>query len=142
MIQNRQKKKPAKSREVRDEEKRQRTLVSSVLWPFLVSHSKHINEAKNILQACVIGIQEAYDKEMLEEQKRISKKHIEDFDIESTILKKHDYATEYKLIELFEGETLATTKGLLQGMSQVIDSFIKEEMAGRKLETLKTDFLN
>lgn len=139
---NKQHKKPQKPKTLIAEEKRQRVLVKNILWPFLVEHSKNINDARNILEASVVGIQQAYDMAMLVEQTRLSKLNMDEYEIDKTILNTHDYKVEHALIKLFATESLATTKGLLQGMSRVLDSFIKEEMAHRTLDTLKTDFLN
>ncbi len=131
-----------KPKELRVEEKRQRTFVKEVLWPFLVKNTKHINEAKNVLEASVVGIQEVFDQAMLVEQTRLSKLNMKEYDVSKSVLNREDYKIEHEIIGLFGDESLATTKGLLQGMQRVIESFIREEMQGRTLDTLKTEFLD
>jgi hypothetical protein len=46
-----------------------------------------------------------------------------------------------EVMEMFGDETVANCLSTIEGMPGAIDSFIKEEMTGRELATLKTDFL-
>lgn len=52
-----------------------------------------------------------------------------------------DYQKFKDIMDLFQQETIFDAIDILDGMVNAIDSFLKEEISKRSLDTLKTDFL-
>lgn len=136
--------KEATSRAMKIQEKevmRQRELVKSVLFPFLMENTKSIVEAKRLCYEVQQILTQSFQKEVAAEQKRLSELTTDAFEFKDVINKGAGFKVDKALVSLFTGEKLSVTNALLGGMSAALDSFINEEMSSRKLDTLKTTFL-
>lgn len=129
--------KKQKSSAVRKEEKRQRSFVREVFWPFLVAHTESIRDAQNMLKLFIGAMDATFHRHIVEYQTEQSKKPF----TEMKMNVEEGDSVERKLMDLFQGESVATTRSLVEGMQNVIESFIREEMSERTVDTLKTEFL-
>lgn len=117
------------------EVKRQRKIAKDKLFPFLEVSSKNVEDAKNFLQIFSVTIRQAFNNKML--VSTIGSLKIEKLmDTKSPDYKRYKY-----VLDLFKDETITTALGLTEGMGQALDAFIRKEMSERKLDSLKTDFL-
>ncbi len=117
------------------EVKRQRKIAKDTLFPFLVMSSKNVEDAKNFLQIFSVTVRQAFNNKQL-----IST--IGSLNITKLMDKKNPDYKRYKFIlDLMKDETISIALGLTEGMSQAIDAFVRKEMMERKLDTIKTDFL-
>lgn len=130
------------------EAKRKRILVKDVLYPWLLTHTKHVEEAKTFCQVVAMFIKKAYSAKVdakvkaigAEETARVSKSKLSELDL-SEMKKNKDLKDVLPILEIFKDETVANADYLIEGMAKAIESFQKKEMLSRKLDTLKTDFL-
>lgn len=104
-------------------------------YPHLVKNTKTIEEAKTTSMAYYLSVERAFTalKDKMTIKELDMRKHLND----SPESKKW-----HEFFDMFEDETIATMTNIVQSMPEVIDSFIKEEMKGRSLDTLKTYFLD
>lgn len=120
---------------------RQRELVKNVLFPFLISNSKSITEAKRLCYEVQQILTQEFQKKVSEYQKTLSDVLTNDFSFEDIIKKGEGFKVDKALVSLFAKEKLSVTNSLLQGMQTALDSFVAEELNGRNLTSLKTKFL-
>lgn len=123
------------------EETRQRHLVKDVIYPYVMANSKSIEDAKNLIYACHMAVQQGFQKRVMEEQMRISKEKVSFLELESIIAIQPEFARDKGLLDLVVDEKIATADSLLGGLKQAIESFQREEGTKRGLDTLKTEFL-
>lgn len=121
---------------------RQRALVKDLLFPFLINNSKNITDAKRLCYEVQTAMTQSFQGKIAELQAEWSNKMTSDLPMENITKKeKKDFAINKALYELFKNEKISVANALIGGMTQAIDSFINEEIAGRTLESLKTTFL-
>ena len=115
--------------------KRQRKIAKDQLFPFLEMSTKSVEEAKNMLQIFAVTIRQAFNN-----KQQIST--VGSLKIDRLMDSKNPDFKKYKfLLDLFKDETITISLGLVEGLQQAIDAFIRKEMAERELKSLKTDFL-
>lgn len=120
---------------------RKRVIVVDYLYPALQEATVSVEEAKALTSAISQLI-------MAESMKLMREKRF--VDVSDSIFKVLCQDGErkeeiMKLLEVFNGENLFTARELVEGMTSAIDKMIREDMQGRKLETLNADwarFLN
>lgn len=113
---------------------RKREFVKSKFYPMLVEQSKSVDDAKIICQVLQSSIQTAFNKQMLTQK-------LDSLGLEGMVAKDADYDKYRAVLNLLETETIADALDIIMGMSPAIDGFIREEMVGRKLDSIKTNFL-
>ncbi len=123
------------------EETRQRKLVKDVLYPYVLANSKSIEDAKNLLYACHMAVQQAFQKKVMEEQVRLSKEKVAFLELETIIAIQPEFARDKGLLDLVTDEKISTADSLLGGLKTAIESFQREEGTKRGLDTLTTEFL-
>ncbi len=127
---------------------RKRILVKDVFYPWLLKNTKHVEEAKTFCQVVAMFIKQAYNAEMNAKMKtfsetetaRLSKLKLSELDL-SAMRKNKDLKDLLPILDIFKDETVANADTLVDTMAKAIDAFQKKEMLGRKLDTLKADFL-
>lgn len=124
------------------EEKRQRTFVKEVLYPWLMANSKSIDDAKNMLYAAAIGVQQTFHVEVGKEQKRLSTVKLSELGIEANIQQGEEFNRDRELLALFKDEPVATAESLLQGCKRAIESFEKEASTKTDLKDLPAELLD
>lgn len=120
---------------------RKRVIVVDYLYPALKEATVSVEEAK-ALTAAISQLIMAESMKLMREKRFV--------DISESMLavlcqdgQRKEEIT--KLLSVFNGENLFTTRELVEGMTSAIDKMIREDMQGRKLETLNADwarFLN
>jgi hypothetical protein len=116
--------------------KKARGISKDSLWPLLVEHSQNIEEAKRL---CMISV--TYLDTLFSELSRTMK--LSEL-IKDDGMKENDkyYPFMVKVIELFKDEDVSFTRTVMQGVSQEIERLQRKEASERKLDTLKTDFID
>jgi hypothetical protein len=118
-----------------EEVKRTRAFVKDKLYPALLKNNESVDDTKFFLGSMSNLIMTEFLTWMRE--KKFSELHLEEkLDPASPL-----YENYKEIIELFKDETIFNTKELLDGMKGEIQMILDNEAKGRKLETLKTDFL-
>jgi hypothetical protein len=133
-------KKKQKSNEVLDLARKQkvadmRKRAKEDLYPLLLESSKSVEDAKIFCQAMSIGIKTAFNQ-LMTKTTIADLKMIEKLDVNNP-----EYERYKKALSLFEDDKLTDALEVIEGMGGVIDSFIKEEMTQRKLDSLRATFL-
>ena len=114
---------------------RKRDIAKNQLYPMLIKTSKNIEDAKVFCQSIAIAIRQAFNNKMKDTL-------VSDLKLEDMLDKKGSEYEKYKeVLNMFELENMPVALEILEGMSQAIESFQKEEALGRKLESLKPTFL-
>jgi hypothetical protein len=117
------------------EAKRLRAFVKDKLYPAIITTSTSIDDAKFLLGSFSNMMMEQFLAKM-KETKFIELKLHEKLDKNSP-----KYKEFIELLALFADENVFTSRELIEGMKNEITMFIDNELKGRKLETLKTNFL-
>lgn len=115
-----------------------RKKVKNQLWPFLLKNAKSVEEAKMIVQAVVIGMEQAFENQRME-QKISALKLVQ-------LLAAGDQKNKYNkitsdLVKMFEEDTITDALIMLKGMEPAIGNTLQEELKTRKLDNLKVEFL-
>lgn len=124
------------------EEKRQRAFVKTVLYPYLLAHSKSISDAKAMCIVAVGAVEAAFHKQMSEAQLKLSKDKLSALGLEKALDGAKEFERDRGLLALFNDESVNTTEHLLKGMKMAIEGFEKEESTKRGLNTLKAELLD
>lgn len=118
------------------EVKRQRALTKDVIFPLLVKGSTSISNAQQMIQVLSMSIRQAFNAQMKDLK-------VADLKVKEKIDPKVNQADYYcELLTVLEGERLTDVINLLEGIENEIARLIKKETSERKLETLKTDFID
>jgi len=126
--------------EVKYEQTRQRKLIKSLVYPFLLEKTTSISDAKNLCAAAQSAVESTYNGKMQEEQKRLSALPLQDFEIDKNI--KEEYQRDKDFLAFFATEKASTALGLISGLKMVIESFEREESTKRHLSTLPAELLD
>lgn len=118
------------------EAKRMRAFVKEKFYPALIKSSTSIEDAKFLLGGFANMIMEQF-LQMMKEKKFIELKLHEKLDKANP-----NYKEFVELLGLFSDETVFTARELVEGMKNEVQMFIDNEMKQRKLDTLKTNFLD
>ena len=112
-----------------------RAKVKDELYPLLLEGSDSVEDAKVYCQAISIAIKQAFNNRMIDTK-------VKDLGLLEKLDPENDQYERYKkALEMFADEPLTPALEMLEGMTGVIDSFIREEMTKRKLDSLKATFL-
>ena len=117
------------------EAKRLRAFAKNQLYPALINASTSVDDAKFLLGSFSNMIMEQFLSKM-KETKFIELKLHEKLDKTAP-----NYKQYIDLLALFADETIFTSRELVEGMKNEVQMFIDNEMKDRKLDTLKTNFL-
>jgi hypothetical protein len=117
------------------EAKRMRAFVRDKFYPALVNATTSIDDAKYLLGSFSNMVMERF-LEQMKEMKFIDLKLHEKLD-----KKNANYDKFVELLALFGSENVLTARELIEGMKNEVQMNIDNELKGRKLETLKTNFL-
>lgn len=124
------------------EQTRQRKFVKDVLYPFLIENSKSIDDAKNMLYAAVMGLQQSFHVKVSQEQTRLSEIKLKELGVQEHIITGEEYNRDRALLDLFNEESVATAESLLKGCKQVIESFEREHATKTPLKDLPAELLD
>jgi hypothetical protein len=119
----------------RQEIERQRKIVIEKLWPLLLRHSKSIGDAHQFVEVCKISIQTAFNRQMFVQTVADTKM----YDMLDSKAPRNDEYREF--LDMFQNEKIKMAIDLITGVSQEIERLLRKEQAGRKLDTLQTDFV-
>lgn len=115
--------------------KRKRSIIMDTFYPALIEATVSVEEAESLVQAMGASIMGEVLKEA--QQKKFSEISPKLLDI----LAKDERREEIKkLLATLEGETLFDAREIIEGMTNAIKMMVREEMQGRKLDTLKADW--
>lgn len=128
-------------KEQETEVKRQRELVKSKLYPYLLKNTASIEEAKVLLEMTFTVLEQSFQKKMLELQGKMSNDLVSTLGIEGLLQENDDTKRVKELLAIFEKETIATADSLLVGMKREIEGRVKLEGTKRHLSTVESDFL-
>ncbi len=117
------------------EAKRLRALARDVLYPAVINASTSIDDAKFLLGSFSNQMMEAFLAKM-KETKFIDLKLHEKLDKTAP-----NYKQYIDLLAVFANEDIYSARELIEGMKNEIQMFIDTELKARKLDTLKTNFL-
>lgn len=124
-----------KMAEQKKETIRLRALVKEKLYPILLKGSTSVANAEQMCQIVAMSVQQAFMADM--KGKKISDLKIcEKLDPKAP---QSDYYAE--ILDLVQDETVASATRIIEGLGDEIKRLQKKEMSERKLETLKTDFI-
>lgn len=116
----------------RQEVNRFRLKVKEELYPLLLEKSESIADAKMMLQITKMTIQQS----LMAKQKELKVSDLEFPKVESK------YERFEALMNILKEESVDIAMELCQGMSDAIDSFVKEEHTKRKLSELPAQLLD
>lgn len=113
---------------------RKRKRVATELFPWLMAHSKSIEDAKMLCQIIAAGIRQGFGGIMRE-------RDVKSLNLVEMLNTKDDRYDIFKgLIEMFSDETIFNALDMIEGMPKHIDTYITEEMTKRELVTLPVKF--
>lgn len=118
------------------EAKRLRAFVKDQLYPVLINASTSIDDAKFLLGSFSNQMMEAFLAKM-KETKFIDLKLHEKLDKSAP-----NYKQYIDLLAVFADESIFTSRELIEGMKGEIEMMVTNELKARKLDTLKTNFLD
>lgn len=111
-----------------------RAKVKNDFLPYLKENSESIEDARMLCTALSIALEQAF----MNKQK--------DFtvgDLKLVDMLQGEKSTRWKdLLELFEGEKINDALKMIKDFPRELDMCIREELKGRKLDTLKIDLLD
>ncbi len=117
------------------EVKRMRSFVKNKLYPALLLATTSIDDAKFLLGSLSSMMMEQFLAQMKETKFIDLKLHLK-LDKQTP-----NYKHFLNLLAMFSGETVYNSRELIEGMKNEIQMMIDTELKDRKLETLKTNFL-
>lgn len=116
--------------------KRRRKMIKTELWPFLEMSCKSIEDVKVFCQSVSIAVNQAF-----ENKKR--KSALNSLDLVKMLDHDNEDYKKFKFIlDLLKDESIFDSLDILDGMTQVVEGFIREEMSTRPPSSLKTDFID
>jgi len=139
---NKSKEEIAHDMEVQYETMRQRKFVKDVLYPWLIRNSKSIDDAKNLVYAANIAIEQTFHAAVGKEQTRLSEIPLKQLDINANLKQDDEYKRDRELLGLFDEESVAIASSLLKGAKLAIESFEREESTKRTLGSLPAQLLD
>lgn len=128
--------------EVQYETTRQRKFVKDVLYPWLLANSKSIDDAKNMLYAATIGVQQTFHVAVSKEQTRLSTIKLAELGVKANIQAGEEFNRDRELLALFKDEPVATAESLLKGAKMAIESFEREHSVKTPLADLPAELLD
>jgi len=136
-----QKKQPRSKSEIKEgmkrlaEVERMRSFVKETFYPALVKASTSIDDAKFLLGSFSNMVMEQFLAHM-----KIMK--FKDLDLVSKLDPQSEQYEHFKaMVELFNDESVYGGRELIEGMKNEVNMMIDNELKTRKLDTLKTNFL-
>jgi hypothetical protein len=117
------------------EVKRMRAFVKDTFYPQLILASTSIDDAKYLLTSFSNMVMEQFLTLMKE--KKFAELNLKD----KLDPKLPQYEEFVKLLDLFNDETVFSARELIEGMNMEIQTMINNELKERKLDSLKTNFL-
>lgn len=139
---NKTKEELTKELELKYEQTRQRKFVKDVLYPWLLANSKSIDDAKNMLYAATIGVQQTFHVAVSKEQTRLSTTKMAELNVEANVQVGEQFDRDRALLALFKDEPVATTESLLKGAKMAIESFEREHSTKTPLADLPAELLD
>lgn len=136
-----QKKQPKTKEQIVDnmkavaEAKRLRVFVKDKFFPALINSTESVDDAKFLLGSLSNMVMQEFLSKM-KGMKFIELKLHEKLDKKS-----EKYQDFIDLLALFSNEDVFTCKEIIEGMKGEINMMVDNELKGRKLDTLKTDWL-
>lgn len=127
-------------KEKKKEVERQRKIVKGKFYPYLLSNTESIEDAKNLLTMAFTVLEEVFQKKVQDYQTKLSQEKLSSLDILSVMKNNKDTRRERDLIDMFKDETIGTADALLTGMKREIEGRMREEGTKRKLDTVESDF--
>lgn len=127
---------------VQYETTRQRKFVKETLYPWLLANSTSISDAKNLVYAATVAIQQTFHAAVAKEQTRLSEVKLSELHIEDNIKVEEEYNRDRDLLIMFKDEPVATAESLLKGIKLAIESFEREETTKRPLAELPAQLLD
>lgn len=124
------------------EQTRQRKFVKEVLYPWLLANSTSVSDAKNLVYAANIAVEQTFHMAVGKEQTRLSEVKLSDLHIEDNLKEDPTYDRDRELLAMFKDEPVATASSLLKGMKLAIESFEREDSTKRTLDTLPAQLLD
>ena len=116
------------------EAKRKRGVAKDELYPILLEHAGNIEEAKILLNVAATAIRQAFNNRMVSTP-------VDDLNLLGMLADGGDKKKYEAILGLVAKENVSVALELIEGMSQAIDGFVRQENSERKLDTLKTYFL-
>lgn len=116
--------------------KRKRSIIMDNFYPALMEATVSVDEAKALVQAMGSTLMGEVMKTMRE---RKFSEILED--VHKILCADGERKEEVrKLLESVKDESLFDAREIIEGMTNAIEMMIREEMSGRKLDTLKADW--
>ena len=128
-------------KQLKQEAERQRTIVRDVVWPIFLANAKNVKDAKNICKAFVLGMDTVFQMELKKRMEERSKEPLETLKLDDFMTSGDAYKTEWELLNALSKESIATAKGLIEGMGKEIERLTDKELLDRPLDSLRTEFL-
>lgn len=116
--------------------KRMRKFVKEKFYPALIKASTSVDDAKFLLGSLSNQMMEQFLAKM-KETKFIELQLHHKLDKKAT-----NYKEFMELLSMFNDEDVFTSRELIEGMKNEIEMMVTNELKERKLETLKTNFLD
>lgn len=120
--------------EMQVEVDRKRSRVKTELYPFLLEKSKSVEDAKVFCKVIALAIHQSFNNRMKDIK-------LSELKLDEMVKSNPDFEKYKEVLNMFGGENLPACIEIFEGMSDVIDSFIREENTKRPLSELKATFL-
>lgn len=120
----------------KEEVARKRTIIVDQFYPALIEATVSVDEAKALISALGSLVMEDTLRTMRE------RRFVDIKEILIEQLCKDGERKEgiTKLLETLKDENLFTAREIIEGMTKAIEAMVTEELRGRKLDTLKTNW--
>jgi len=130
-----------KPKELRQENREMRALARDAMWPRLVADCVTIQKANQFLKFCEFMLDNSFEEAMTKEQARLSALKLSEFPMNEVALGDQYVAERAFLFDMLRDKPVGTVKVMLEQMKGALASFVNDELRDRRLDSLKTNFL-
>lgn len=116
------------------EVKKKRELIREKLYPYLLSNTESIEDAKVFVSACSVVIKQQFLGRMKEV--KVEELKLKELQAEVSAVRRYN-----DLFDLVGKYSILEAMDLLDGLTVEMDATLKKELETRKLETLKVELL-
>lgn len=114
--------------------KKQRQLIKEKLYPFLLSNTESIDDAKVFISACAIVIKQQFLSRM--KDTKVADLKLKNLQADASAVRRYN-----DLFDIVADYSITDAITLIEGMVAELDATVKKELESRKLETLKVELL-
>ena len=128
-------------KEIKKEVSRQQQIAKEIIFPILLKHSKNIKNAQNLCKTIVVGMDAVFMQDIRAYQEKRSKELLESLKLDDYLKTSKEFEGERALVTALQGETIATVRGLVEGMHKMLEFSVDKEIVQRPLDSLQVDLV-